>query len=287
MRRWPDGVSGLAAPALALALVAPPASAQLALSDGQSFQVHLTSEHGDGQVTKRFSVDRTMIFHRTAAGYTIDVTGGPAEASDAVSRQMFTSAMAALTNRTVRFRVDRAGAPLSIDDEGAIWDAFCSAIEATGRPPANGGKSSIATAAALANPMRTASAGVRRSMLFSMVTPQIAGPLADKVPGSSRAVSLPVETPTGETSTLFGVQRVMSGNDDMLLIVTDAEGDLKPWRGPASPAARVKISRMLRIDRGRGLVVESRDRRETVIGTGRSAQRSISVSTMTLKPTVP
>lgn len=284
MRHWPDRVGGLAA----TALLAAPVAAQLAPHAGQSFRVSLVDQRSDGGATRQFSAERTVVFHPLADGFAIDVTTVPASVTDvAPDSRMFAAGMAALAGRTIRFRVDGQGALKSIDDEDAIWDAFCAAIEAMGQTGKRITKP-LPRATAMALPMRDAPPAVRRAMLFSMVAPLIAGPLADEVPGTTRAVSLPVRAPTGMISQLIGVQHVSVDGNGALLITTDAEGELAAWHdsAPSSPKARVKLNRVVRIDRSTGLVLETRERRETVIGNGKGAPRSVSLSKTLLKPMV-
>lgn len=283
MRPWFERFGAVAS----LALVASPVEARLAPSEGQAFRVKLIEERDDGGSVSRFSVERTLVFHRLDTGYAIDVTTGPATQSGAApSARMFATGMAALANRTIRFRIDDKGEPVSIDDEDAVWDLFCGAIEAMGRVPKAVRSARRESAAALLNPMRSISPERRRSMLLSMVTPLLAGPLADETPGTSRAVKLPTQTPSGEQAALVGVQRVSAGDNDALLIATEAEGDISPWRDTSSPPARVRLQRRVQVDPRTGLVTVSMERRETITGSGANERRSISTSSMTLTPLV-
>lgn len=285
MRRWYDRVGSVAATALIAAPVTAQRTPQLAPIGGQPYHVKLVEQRSDGGTTRRFQVERTVVFNPLADGFAIDVTTGAALASeDTPDNRMFASGMAALAGRTIRFRVDGGGALKSIDDEDAIWDAFCAAIEAMGQTGKRDTKP-MARATAMASPMRDAPLAVRRSMLFSMVEPLIAGKLVSEIPGTTRAVSLPVRAPTGVMSHLIGVQHVSIDGDGALLLSTDAEGDLKGWNDPSpTPVkARVKLSRVVRVDRMTGLVLETSERRETVIGDGKGAQRSISLSKTQLK----
>lgn len=233
----------------------------------------LIEERDEPARGQRFVTERELTFARTESGYRATITIIRADPGGSDAGAMFAAGMAGLKGQPIVFALDRDGAVLGIDDETAVWLRFCDAIAAmaTGTTPTDLRRK--ATLAAMAATLRAAPAAQRRSMLGSMIASIVAGPLADRRPGT-QPVTLPARAPDGAQTTLAGRETVtLTGG--ALEIDTEAEGAL-PGRGDG---ARLTLSQRQRIDAARGLVLEARIVRDSVIGTGEAARRTRSVST--------
>lgn len=268
--RWGDVAPRASALAgvLPLLLVASGAHARFLPPEGQPLRQLLTEERIEPNGTQRYVSEREIVFTRSASGYRAEVTiiGESHAAGDAGA--MFGAGIAALKGTPIRFELDRDGAVVTIADEAALWTRFCDAIEGMVRGNSALDAERMRNLQALAAPFRTMSPERRRALLGSMISAFVAGPLADRQPGS-RAITLPARNPTGATTALPGKETVTIG-DGALTIDSIAEGDL-------SPGVHLTVVRRERIDAARGLIVEARTRRMSAVGTGAGLRQSETV----------
>lgn len=257
-------VSALAG-ALPLLLAATSAPARFLPPEGQPLRQLLTEERIEPSGTQRYVSEREIVFARTTSGYRAEVTIVSENHAAGDAGAMFGAGIAALKGRPIRFDLDHNGAVIAIADEDALWSIFCDAIEGMAR-----GKSALdaqrtRNLQALVAPFRSMPPARRRALLGSMISALVAGPLADRQPGT-RAITLPARDPSGATAALPGVETVTIG-DGALTIDSVAEGDV-------GAAAHLKVSRRERIDVARGLILETRTRRTSAIGTGTDRRQS-------------
>ncbi len=255
-----------------VALAAGPAAARFIPPENQPLRQLLVEERELPGASQRFVTEREIVFARTETGYRASVTILRADAAAGETGAMFAAGMAALKGRTIAFQLDREGAIKSIEDEGALWDRFCDAIAAMAS-----GKTAIdarrrAQLSSMATMLRAAPSGQRRTMLGSMLSSLVAGPLADRQPGT-QAVTLPARAPDGAETALAGRETV-SLTPGALVIDAVAEGKLPG----SNDDAHINVERHQRIDVARGLVLESRTVRDTMIGSGAARRRSRTVN---------
>lgn len=259
--------------AVALLLLPGAAQARFLPPENRPLRQILTEERDEPGRAQRFVSERELRFARTESGYRVTLTIIRADPSGSDAGAMFAAGIAGLKGQPIMFALDREGTVLGIEDETAVWQRFCDAIAAmaTGTTPTDIRRK--ATLAAMAATLRAAPAAQRRSMLGSMIASIVAGPLADRRPGT-QPVTLPARAPDGAQTALPGRETVTIA-DGALVIDTEAEGAL-PGR---SDGARLTLSQRQRIDAARGLVLEARTLRDSVIGKGETARRTHSVST--------
>lgn len=270
--RW-GGVALRLSPSLAafpFALAASTADARFLPPEGQALRQILTEERIEARGNQRYVSEREIIFTRTPDGYRAEVTiVSESHAADDAGA-MFGAGLAALKGLTIRFELDRNGTIVAIADEDALWGRFCDAIEgmARGKRPLDAQRTR--NVEALVAPFRTMPPARRRALLGSMITGIIAGPLADRQPGT-QAITLPARDAKGVVISLPGKESVTLG-DGALTIESTAEGDL-------SATAHLVVIRRQRVDAARGLILETRTQRDTIIGTGATSRRSQSIVT--------
>ncbi|WP_174292470.1 hypothetical protein, partial [Sphingomonas bacterium] len=96
------------------------------------YRVVIHQERAQSGVTRRYELERRLIFHRNGAALVAEMTlvrvwqdsGGDAG-------RRFEMAAGALKDRIVRFRLAADGAVTSVDDEAALWAATLAGVAAT------------------------------------------------------------------------------------------------------------------------------------------------------------
>lgn len=256
--------------ALPFALAASAADARFLPPEGQVLRQILTEERIEAGTSQRYVSEREITFTRTPDGYRADVTIVSESHAAGDAGAMFGAGLAALKGQTIRFELDGNGTIVAIADEEALWGRFCDAIEgmARGKRPLDAQRTrNLET---LLAPFRAMPPARRRALLGSMITAIIAGPRADRQPGT-QPITLPARDATGATIDLPGTEAVTLGNG-ALTIESTAEGDL-------NPTAHLIVTRRERVDAARGLILETRTQRDTIIGTGATLRRSQSIIT--------
>lgn len=256
--------------------------ARLAPVVGKPYRLVLIEERRDDRGTQRFTSERRLVFHALAGGIALDLTMTSNTAQPGGPGAMFAAAMAGLKGRTIRFLLDQDGRVTGIDDEEAVWNALCAAVDRAADATVAGSPARDRTARSMAAAFRSLPADRRRAMLTSMAAPALAGRLATRQPERDAAIALPARSPAGTTAMLPGKETVRLVDDRTIIITTTAEGDVTAPDAARPATAHIKVSIMRTIDRSAGLVLESREERETTIGSGADLRRSTSVSTTRL-----
>ena len=254
--------------AVSLVVVASGAEARFLPPEGRILRQVLTEERIDGGKVQRFLSERTIIFRRTADGYRAELRIVSENHAADGAGAMFGAGIAALKASPIQFDLDREGSVVAIVDEDRLWTRFCDAIEGMARGPGALDAQRTRNLQALAAPFRAMPPARRRALLGSMISAIIAGPLADRQPGT-QPITLPARDVQGQAVALPGTETVAIG-DGALTIDSIAEGDL-------NPSAHLVVSRRERVDVARGLILETTTRRDTLFGTGPSARRSTTV----------
>lgn len=256
-------------------VVAPAAQPGFAPPSDVAFRHVMTEQREHAGVTRRFEIERRVIFHATAAGFDADVTLVRVDQSAGQPGKMFMAGVSALKDHTIRFRLDPTGAVRSIDDEDAVWSAFCDGVEAM---TAGSGERRRAALPFVA-PLRAMPPERRRAMLASMVASLVAGPIGTL---GSRPVQIEARGPGGEKMMLEGQERRDVAKDGVT-IVTEASGTLPLPAATTKMVANVSVAMRRRVDPATGLVVRSEEVRTTEIGFGTpGAAREIATTTSVL-----
>ncbi len=256
--------------------------AQLAPITGKAYRLVLVEERHDDRRVQRFTSERRLVFLRLSNGIALDLTiardvtppGGPGA--------MVAAAMAGLKGRTIRFLLDGNGRVTGIDDEDTIWSAFCDAVDRAADATVAGSPARDRAARSMAAVFRSLPTDRRRAMLTSMAAPALAGSLANRQPQRDAEITLPARSPAGTTAMLSGTETVQLIDDRRMTITTTAEGDVAAPDAAGPPTAHIRVWITRTIDRSAGLVLESREERETTIGQGADVRRSTSISTSRL-----
>ncbi|MBX9860359.1 MAG: hypothetical protein K2Y20_12310 [Sphingomonas sp.] len=256
--------------ALPFALAASAADARFLPPEGQVLRQVLTEERIEPTGTQRYVSEREILFTRISDGYRAEVTIVSESHAAGDAGAMFGAGLAALKGQPIRFDLDRNGTIVAIADEEALWGRFCDAIGAMARGKRPLDVQRTRNVEALVAPFRTLPPARRRALLGSMITAIIAGPLADRQPGT-QAITLPARDANGAVVSLPGKEAVTLG-DGALTIDSTAEGGL-------STTAHLVVIRRERVDAARGLILETRTQRDTIIGTGAASRRSQSIVT--------
>ncbi|OQW74430.1 MAG: hypothetical protein BVN32_12825 [Proteobacteria bacterium ST_bin14] len=273
--------------ALSLALLVPgTAVARLAPVPDKPYRHMLIEERSDDRGMQRFVSERRLVFHPLPTGFALDLTILDASAPANGSGAMFAAALAGLKGRTVRFLLDQEGRILGIDDAAAVWAALCAAVDraAAASPPASAARQRAADAMAAA--FRTLPAHRRQDMLSSLVNATLAGALAARLPVEDSAISISARSPTGMPVALPGRETVRIIDDRTILITTTAQGDVTAPPPGATGPSRISVTISKRVDRAAGLILESREQRETTLGAGPTARRNTSLTVSRLDPPV-
>ncbi|MBA4047868.1 MAG: hypothetical protein C0476_04920, partial [Sphingomonas sp.] len=222
--------------------------------------------------------ERELVFVRRAQGFAVTVTIVRADPDASESGAMFGAAMAGLRGQPIVFQLDAEGRLVAIDDEANVWTRLCNAIAAMASGANSAEPQRRQMLQSLVAGLEKLPSAQRRAILGSMIEQIVAGPLADRQPGT-HAITRPARAPGG-------IETVLSGNEVVtlargaLVIDTDARGTIAAATAPhATPPAEIALSIRQRVDAARGLVLESRTERATMIGAGAAARRARSVVT--------
>ena len=223
-------------------------------------------------VVRTFRASRTVLFHRTAAGYDVTVTLGAIDehAGGDVGR-MFMAATGALLRKPLRYRLDASGTVLDIADADATIALIADAIERMSAQRDRRGDAHI-----LASPLRTLPPERKAAMLRSILAPLIAGPTAERAVGP-RATSVPSRPPLAPGSALAGIETLSRSADGVVTIDVRADGGVDAAAPPethghdiATPAHSppTTIHTIRNIDSATGLVIDARDTIDTRLSDG-------------------
>lgn len=254
------------------------ASGQLAPAIDKPYRYILVEERRDERGLQRFQSDRRLIFHSRADGFALDMTiltaNGPANGPGG----MFATAMAGLKGRPIRFLLDSSGRIIGVEDQLGTWAALCKAIDRGAKAAPSGSAARNRAAHNMAATFRALPSDRQLAFLASMVSPALAGSLATRVAVEDAAVTIPARSATGAPIMMAGRETIRWIDDKTISIVTTAAGEVAT-AGPTPPApARISVTLNKRIDRGAGLIVDSREERETTIGSGPGLRRSSSTT---------
>ena len=273
--------------ALSLALLVPgTAVARLAPVPDKPYRHVLVEERSDDRGMQRFVSERRLVFHPLPTGFALDLTILDASAPANGSGAMFAAALAGLKGRTVRFLLDQEGRIMSIDDVAAVWAALCAAVDRAAAASPSGSAARQRAADAMAAAFRTMPADRRQDMLSSLVNATLAGGLAARLPVEGSAISISARSPTGMPVALPGRETVRIVDDRTILITTTAHSDMAAPLPEATGPSRISITITKRVDRAAGLILESREQRETTVGAGPTARRNTSLTVSRLDPPV-
>lgn len=238
-------------------------------------------------IVRRFAAERSVVFHRTASGYDATVTlDAVEEASGDAAGRMFRAATGALLGKPLRYRLDSSGAVLAVEDPDRAIAVIANAIEQMTAHRERGGDAQI-----LASPLRSLPAERKVAMLRSILSPVIAGSVADQPPGT-RNVTIPSRPPLPPGTALSGVQTVTRGPGDVVTVNVQADGTIDSAPPPEThgydvasaahaPIATIRSHRVL--DAATGLVREARDRTETRVIEGNAVHSSTIETTITVR----
>lgn len=238
----------------------------------------LIEERSEPGPPQRFTTERELVFARTDSGYAVTVRVVRADPIAGDVGAMFGAAMAGLRGQPIVFQLDPEGRLIGIDDEANIWARLCGAIAAmTNLAPQPDPRRRQLLANMVAG-LEELPPAQRRAILGSMIEQIVAGPITEMQPGR-RAITRPARTPGGVATVLRGTEAVTLAAG-ALVIETEARGMVAAATAPrATPPADIALSVHQRIDAARGMVLESRTERTTIIGTGAAARRAHSVVT--------
>jgi hypothetical protein len=216
-----------------------------------------------GGKTMRFESHRRITFTRERDGFVATIAFDEANNdADGDVAAMFETAMASLSGRAVRLRLDPQGAVVAVENADAVWTTLCDAIAALPGDPGQRTR-----AADFAAALRTLPPKQRQKMLGSLVAPLVAGADAALAPGPAAPVTIHARPPAAPGAMLTGTQTVTRGADGKLDIHVSASGDVGAANGAT---AHVTADRERVIDPATGLVLTVRDHRVTTIGGDRT-----------------
>ncbi len=252
---------------LAVLLWSSAAAAEFRPVEDRAYRYHTAETRTADGVIRRFHASRSVVFHRTDAGYDVTVT------LDAVDEQaggdvgrMFLAATGALLHRPLRYRLDANGAIVGVEDADAAIARIADAIEAISAHPERSGDARV-----LASPLRTLPPERKAAMLRSIVAPLIAGAAAERAPGQ-RAITVPSRPPLPSGTALIGTETLSRNVNGIITIDIHASGGVDTSPPPethgrelavptAAPGATIHTIR--NIDSASGLLIDSRDVAET------------------------
>lgn len=225
----------------------------------------------DGPTTRTFIARRTVRFSATPDGYRVAVTldaAAPGEA-DSDPAGLLRAGFARLAGRTVVLHLDRAGAVTGIDDLPATWRAVVdgmAALAPTGSDPAT--QQRAARVRAIVAALAAQPEPAQRQMIASLVTPLIAPELVAEAatPAPPRTVRVPATSIYGKAE-LDGLRAVRTRADGIEVSVS-ATGPVAVTTAEGMASAAITLETLRRIDPRTGLVVESRERVETLAPDG-------------------
>jgi hypothetical protein len=270
---------------IAVALViAAQATSAFAPPLDQSLTMTTETVRSDRVNTRRFVARRTLRFTAAPDGYrvavTLEETGAGEVETDPAG--LLRAGFAGLKGRTIVLHLDRAGAVTGMDDAGATWRAVVdgmAALAPTGPDPATQQRAARVRAivAALAAQPEVA----RQRMIASLVTPLIAPELVTEAatPAPPHAVRVPATSIYGKTE-LDGLRAVRARADGIEVSVS-ATGPIAVTTAEGTASAAITLETLRRIDPRTGLVVESRERVETLAPDGSLQSERITVTRLT------
>lgn len=220
-----------------------------------------------GRTPRRFEIRRTIMFVRVGEGWQAAVTFGPVagDSTDPAGAQ-FLRIMTAFSGRTIRYRLDRAGALLMIDDEAEWWERFVAAV--AGAAPKD--RATAERTAAMANTLRALPGNVRRGILAEPLEPLLAAEEADRASAGTRNVSLPAQVLLGAPATITARETTTLAAGTVR-IATDASGPLPAEAGTGS----FHLTRIREADRTTGLLRSARDETVTELSGPPTARQTI------------
>lgn len=274
-RRWP---ALYLLPTFALATSA---SAALRPITERPYHYTTVETRSTNGVTRRFETRRTVVFRRNADGFSAIVTLDAVDqrADDDVAR-MFSAATMALLHQPVRLQLDHHGAVVAVDDADALVARIGDAIE---RMAASAGPRAGASSA-LGGPLRALPIDRKIAMLASILTPLLAGPLADRLPGSA-PITLASRPPLPRGTNLTGTETTTRSADGLITVETIATGSVAATSSlapSAAPAARATVTIARTLDSATGLIVHSREATDATLGDGTTTQRLQTITTITV-----
>lgn len=238
-------------------------------------------------VVRRFRAHRSVVFHRTDAGYAVTVTLDAVDegAGDATGR-MFRAATRALLGKPLQYRLDAKGTILGIDEADAAIALIADAIERMTPHRDRSGDAQI-----LASPLRRLPPERRLAMLRSILAPVIAGAAVDQPPGT-RTVRVPSRPPLPPGTALAGIETITRGPGEIVTVDIQADGAIDAAAPPEThghdlaatahtPTATIRSHRTL--DPATGLVRELRDRTETRVIDGKTVHSSTIETVITVR----
>lgn len=262
---------------LALALMCWPgaALAKFAPVEGQALRFTVAEDRAG----TRFTSERRITFHKAEQGYTADLT---IVSVDAAGGERDIGAMArrvmnALVGRTIRYQLNDAGMVVTVDDQDTLMTVLATAFSAMG----GAGKDASPERQAVANRAAAAIGALpydsQRLLLASLLTPVVGGALSEAKPGEM-PITLPANSPMGQSAMLSGRQTVTLGAAGRIVIDSDVSGP-----GPAGDApTTLRIVQHREIDPATGLVLVNERRTDTWITAKPEAVTTIrSASTLT------
>lgn len=263
--RWPA--------VLPLALSASAASAAFQPVPDRPYRYETVETRTVDGVARRFHASRTVVFQRSPEGFVATVTldAVDQQAGDTVG-QMFVVATGALLHRPLHFRLDTTGTIRDIPDADAAVTAIADAIERIGA--SNRARSTHSKV--LASPLRTLSPERRVAMVRTILSPVIAGDIAERTPGQ-RKISVPSRPPLAPDRALAGLETISRGRDGVVTIAITAHGGIDAAVAADAPGARIATPttnpvasyRWIRnIDAATGLLLDSREHSEATASDG-------------------
>lgn len=267
---------------LLLVAASPPPPAGFNPPLNRQFRHIKTEERSDPSGKQSYRLERSLTFAARDDG--IIVTVRPISGTLPQSSQpstLFATGLGNLFGQTIVLRLDRQGTPTGIDDEAAVWSALLEGIGRVvgqARPPRSGQPPPPRQiAAALAALPPTSRFALLRGLLPPIIGPRLS---ADDL-GATKPVTITARSPAGAPIMLVGEEQYRQASDGFIVIETRASGDF-PASG-VQPAAHVVTERFQRIDPRTGLIMEGRERRETTLGTGAAAPRSLVIASAKLQ----
>ncbi len=238
----------------------------------------------DGTTTRRFVARRTLRFAAVPEGYRVAVTlaeaGAGEEESDPAG--LLRAGFAGLAGRTVTLHLDRTGNVTAIEDADTIWRAVVdgmAALAPKGSDPAT--QQRAARVRAIVAALAAQPEAARRKMLASLVTPLIAPDVAAEAatPAPPRAVRIPAASVYGKAE-LDGL-RVVRTRPGGIEISVSATGPVAVPSPEGTASATITLETLRRIDPATGLVMESRERVETLAPDGSLQSERLTLTHLT------
>ena len=239
-------------------------------------------------VERRFQSTRTVVFHQTERGFSAIVTLVMVDQQNAAGvARMFATATASLLNRPLHFTLGPDGSIEGVEDADATIAHIAAAIERMAMGTRRPGMSS-----ALAAPLRAMPPERKVAMLTSILSPLLAGPLTDRMPGKV-AVTLPSRPPLAPGMALSGTETVRRAANGEVTIETEAAGRVdatpranNPGQFAAGPVAAPSVTTHATrtFDSTSGLLVASTEANDVIASDGRAFHRTRTATVITVTP---